>query len=174
MGLALRGTSTADTAVPRRRLFLLRFLTFWALGVSVVALLPEIEELATRGTVASLASACRLFGLHVSVTGPVIAIGPAAIAIIPDCTPIGPALALWAAMLAYPARWGRRAFGMSASLPALWAFNLVRVGSLLGILVAKPSAYDAVHSFLWQPATLLAVLGAFAFWVRVLPQDGGA
>lgn len=73
---------------------------------------------------------------------------------------------LVAAMLAYPAPWGKRAAGLVAGCALLYILNVVRLVCLYVVARYRPALFDALHVVFWQ--SLLVCLGALMFlaWVR--------
>ena len=69
---------------------------------------------------------------------------------------------LGAAMIAYPVSWRRRLTGLALLVPFVFTLNVVRVASLSLVLAYHPSAFDVLHTFVWQG---LLILFALAYWV---------
>jgi exosortase/archaeosortase family protein len=62
--------------------------------------------------------------------------------------------------------WGRRAMGMAVGALLLLTLNLVRIVSLYYIGIYFPSAFEAVHIDVWQPAFIVLALLFWVIWVR--------
>jgi len=151
--------------------FVVRLLAGWALGILALSLMPGIERGAVSGTVWSVGATLRGISLHPEITHTTIRLGNAALVIIPECTPLMPALLLGIAMLAYPtpARW--KLVGIAAGLLALWAYNVVRMLALIATLALRPGWFKFMHVYLWQSVTLLVVSALFLAWLRFAPPD---
>jgi len=148
--------------------FLGRFVTAWLLGILILSLLPAIEAGAVQGTVASLAATLRLLPVEVRVTPPVIHVmNRISVEIVPDCTPLLPVLALWAAIAAFPSSLGWKTVGAIGGATVLWIFNLVRLLALVPLLIWAPSLYSFSHLFLLQTAGLLVVCALYVLWIRL-------
>ena len=148
--------------------FLGRFLAAWLLGILILSLLPAIEAGAVRGTVANLGAILGLLPGEMRVTPPVIQVlNRVSIEIVPDCTPLLPVLALWAAIAAFPSSFGWKAVGAIGGAMVLWIFNLVRLLALIPLLIWAPSLYSFSHLVLLQAVGLLVVCGCYVLWIRL-------
>ncbi len=147
--------------------FALRFVALWLLALGIASWKLLADRWAVDFTVANLSWVLRIASAHPEVAGSSVSAGGANIRIIPDCTPLMPTLALWAAMLAFPASLRHKTLGLAGGAIAVWAFNLARVLALMGVLVWAPRHFHFVHVYLWQTGTLLVVLGLFVLWVRM-------
>ncbi len=70
------------------------------------------------------------------------------------------------AVLAYPVRWSARALGAVVILAIILGLNTVRIGTL-GLAVADPFWFDALHLYLWPAFLALASAGAVFWWMRL-------
>jgi exosortase H (IPTLxxWG-CTERM-specific) len=153
--------------------FILRFLAIWVLALLACSQMPDVERRAVDFTIANLVQTLRVTAVDVSVSGRTIDSRNASMRIVPDCTPLMPTLVLWAAMVAFPAPWRRKALGLVLGAAAVWLFNLVRVLILFGVLWWDPRHFHFVHVYLWQTGTVLVVLALFVLWVRLPARASG-
>ena len=111
------------------------------------------------------------FDRHVDVFGNVIqsTTNGFAISIEAGCNGLEPAIILIAAMLAFPAPWKHRVFGILAGLVAVQALNVLRVISLFYIGQWSVAAFEWAHLYLWQALIMLDVLIVWMIWIRTLP-----
>jgi exosortase/archaeosortase family protein len=149
--------------------FVVRLLAGWAVAIGVLALVPAIEHGAIVGTVGSVAGALRLAALAPTISGNTITIGTIAVRIIPECTPVMPAVLLATAMAAYPSALRWKLIGVAAGLVVLWVFNVIRVLALFGTLAWWPGSFKFMHVYLWQTVSLLAVSALFLAWLKLAP-----
>lgn len=77
------------------------------------------------------------------------------------------AMALCAGViLAYPVRWLRRISGAVIGLALVLGLNTLRIGTL-GLVVASPAWFNALHLYIW-PAVLILAVAAYVFvWMRL-------
>ena len=66
------------------------------------------------------------------------------------------------AVLGYPAPRRARAIGAAAGLLLILVLNTLRIGSL-GLTVASPRLFAALHLFVW-PAVLVIAVASYVFW----------
>jgi exosortase H (IPTLxxWG-CTERM-specific) len=92
-----------------------------------------------------------------------------AISIEAGCNGIEAAIVLIAAMLAFPAPWKHRAWGILAGLAAVQVLNIARVISLFYLGQWSLPAFEWAHLYLWQALIMLDVLVVWLIWIRTLP-----
>ncbi len=150
--------------------FVARFAAAWVIALVAVAFIPGIERWAVRATVASLSLVLRALSIHAIVEGVDIQLARGSLDIVPDCTPLMPTIALWAALLAFPssARW--KAAGALVGAAALWIYDLVRVLAMMAVIAWRPTWFDFVHVYLWQSVTVIVVFGLFLLWLKLEPR----
>src|SRR2546422_8936675 len=83
--------------------FIGRFLAAWLAGLAILALFPGVEQWAIHTTIQSLQIAAHMLRAECTVSGTYVKLRGVSLEIITDCTPVMPTLALWGAMLAFPA-----------------------------------------------------------------------
>ena len=123
---------------------------------------------ATAGVTAWL---LRLSGSHVTSNGSLLTAGDLRFAVVADCTPAGPLLLMWGAMLAFPATLRSKLAGMALGAVALISLNFVRLVSLIIIGLVWNQALDIAHLLVWQSVMILA---SVVFWVAWLQKTKGA
>jgi exosortase/archaeosortase family protein len=153
--------------------FLARFVTVWILGLFVLSFVPAIENIAVRGTVASVALCLKMLSFEALVMSPILLLGYGSLEIVPECTPLLQTLALWAAMAAFPssARW--KAIGMLGGAAAIWVLNVARVMILIGFIVWTPSFSAFGHVLVLQTLGLLLVLSLYVAWIQMYRRRMG-
>jgi len=73
---------------------------------------------------------------------------------------------LSAAMLAFPAPWGRRFGGIALGGIAIQALNIVRIASLFYLSRWNAAWFEWAHLYLWQPLIMVDVLVVWLVWLR--------
>jgi exosortase/archaeosortase family protein len=154
--------------------FVLRFVVYWLGSLLLLGSAPPIEDWSVRGTVACLrAMLAWLTGSAVVNDATVTAAG-VSFNVISDCTPLLPTSLFFSACLAFPATWRWKAVGLALGAALLWLYNLTRVLALFWVKARWPVAFEFVHVYLWQTATLIVVFLLFVLWLRAQPRDAGA
>ncbi len=112
-----------------------------------------------------------LFDAHVAAYGNVLqnTVNGFSVTIEAGCNGIEAAIVLIAAMLAFPAPWKLRLFGVLAGLAAVQALNVVRVISLFYLGQWNMAVFEWAHLYLWQALIMLDVLVVWLIWIRALP-----
>ena len=166
------------TASPNRRslLFLGKFLALLVAFYALVAWNPVNDAVIvpfTAGIARVSGAFLNALGEKVSVAGTEIRSGAFAVQIENGCNGIEAALLFGSAVLAFPAPWRRRLFGLAAGFAAIQVLNLVRVVSLFWIGAHRPALFSSSHTVLWQSAVVLASVLLFLFWAS-REQKAGA
>lgn len=82
------------------------------------------------------------------------------------CNGVEAMLILVAAILAFPAPWGRRLAGLAAGIAVIQLLNLVRVVSLFWLGVHHREVFETFHTAVWQTALILVAVAVFILWSR--------
>jgi exosortase H (IPTLxxWG-CTERM-specific) len=98
-----------------------------------------------------------------------------AVSIEAGCNGVEATIVLLAAMLAFPAPWRRRGWGIGIGTLAVQGLNIVRVVSLFYLGQWSLRLFEFAHLYVWQALIMLDVLVVWLVWVRLLPavpRDG--
>lgn len=109
------------------------------------------------------------FGGQAWVQGNVLTIPGFSVRILDLCNGVEATLLLWTAMLAFPAPWRYRLWGLLIGVLGVQALNLARIISLVYLGVWKPAWFHWVHWYVWDALILVDVLLIFLLWLRRLP-----
>lgn len=157
---------------------MLRFLlTFVGLQIALFAveLTRPVQEHLVLPWTALLAKACSalvtFFDAQAAAQGkvlfnPVTGFG---VSIEPGCNGVEAFIVLVAAVLAFPAPWRHRLFGLVLGFAAIQALNVLRVISLFYLGQWNTQAFEFAHHYLWQGLIMLDVLVVWLVWVRANP-----
>ena len=142
-------------------------LTPWAQTWFVV---PWTNALAAIAT-----SIVTLFDPTVVAVGKVIrsATNGFAVSIEAGCNGVEATLVLCAAILAFPAPWRHKAFGLAIGVVAVQLLNVIRVISLFYIGQWNLDVFEWAHQYVWQALIMLDVLIVWLIWVRRVPRGVG-
>lgn len=156
--------------------FMLLFVAF-LLGLFVFELLPPVERYVIEPFTAAIAHVCvwlvGVFDANAVAHGKVVQTlsGSFAISIERGCNGIEAVIILVSAMLAFPAGWKQRLFGIGVGFVAIQALNLVRIISLFYLGQWHPLWFEWFHLYLWQALIVLDALVVFLLWLRWLPRE---
>jgi exosortase/archaeosortase family protein len=84
----------------------------------------------------------------------------------PECIALQFLVIFAAAVLAYPASTRSRIFAIATATVLYNIFNVLRLASLFILGAISPSLFDLAHSYLWQVAGYILLLGGWLLWLR--------
>jgi exosortase H (IPTLxxWG-CTERM-specific) len=90
------------------------------------------------------------------------------------CNGVNVTFLLWAAVLAFPARWTMKALGLFVGSVIIQAFNLVRFISLFYLGQYSLSWFAFAHGYLWETLLILDTLVIFWWWVDRVSRPAAA
>ena len=82
------------------------------------------------------------------------------------CDALEPSWLFSAAVLAFPATWRRRLFGILVGVSLILTLNLVRIVSLYFFGVHTPAFFEIIHLEVWPVLFIIAALCTWLTWVR--------
>lgn len=82
------------------------------------------------------------------------------------CNGLEAMILLAAAVIAFPAPWGKRVGGIAVGGAAVQVLNLVRIVSLYYLSRWNAVAFEWAHLYLWQPLIMVDVLVVWLLWLR--------
>ena len=94
-----------------------------------------------------------------------------AVSIEPGCNGVEAMICLTAAIVAFPASWKHKLYGLLCGFLAIQALNGVRIISLFYLLQWDKEWFEWAHLYLWQALIILDALIVFIIWVRMLPEN---
>jgi exosortase H (IPTLxxWG-CTERM-specific) len=88
------------------------------------------------------------------------------------CNGVNVMILLWAAVLAFPAAWKLKAFGITAGALVIQAVNIARFISLFYIGQYSLKWFDFAHNYLWETLLILDTMVVFWVWVNRVTKRG--
>jgi exosortase H (IPTLxxWG-CTERM-specific) len=147
--------------------FLATFLALLVASYFLVASRPVNDAAIvpfTAGVARASAAVLNVLGEKVVVVGTEIRSATFAVNIENGCNGVETALLFGSAVLAFPAPWKHRLFGLLLGFAAIQAINLVRVVSLFWIGAHRPALFSSSHTVLWQSIVVLCGVLLFLLW----------
>lgn len=92
------------------------------------------------------------------------------VAIEAGCNGVEATIVLIAALLAFPAPWKHKLWGVLIGFVAVQGLNLIRIISLFYLGQWNMTAFEWAHLYIWQALIMLDVLIIFLVWLRYLPK----
>lgn len=90
------------------------------------------------------------------------------------CNAVNVTILLWAAVLAFPAPWKLKAWGLAGGSLVIQVLNLVRFVTLFYIGQYSRTWFDFAHGYLWECLLVLDTLVVFWLWVTRVFRAGAA
>jgi len=88
------------------------------------------------------------------------------------CNAVNVTILLWSAILAFPAPWRMRMFGLLAGSAILQSLNIVRFVSLYYLGQYSMAWFDFAHGYLWESLLVLDTMVVFWLWVNRVARIG--
>ena len=82
------------------------------------------------------------------------------------CNAVNVTILLWSAILAFPASWKSKAWGLLAGTAIVQALNIVRFISLYYVGQYNMVWFDFAHAYLWESLLVLDTMVVFWLWVK--------
>lgn len=92
-----------------------------------------------------------------------------AVSIEAGCNGVEATIILLSAMMAFPAPWKYRLFGIAVGFAAIQGLNLVRIISLFYIGQWNMAVFEWAHLYIWQALIMFDALIVWLLWIRMMP-----
>jgi len=147
------------------------FALFTVLGFALIYAAQSVLIAPLNRHLAWMTEKCvRLLGAHATSSGPAVTMHGFSVEIRSNCNAIYEVGLYAAAVLAYPASLRERLVGTLVGAGVLYAVNLIRILTLLGLGVLQYSWFEVAHLYVWQVLFLLVVATCWFGWVsRIRP-----
>jgi exosortase H (IPTLxxWG-CTERM-specific) len=107
-----------------------------------------------------------LLGTRTVAAGTIVRAQSFAIDIRNNCNGVFVSAIYLAAVLAYPASWKSRGWGIIMGIPIIYLINLARVVTLFYVGIYFPRFFDKTHVLIWQSLVIFFALLVWIFWVE--------
>jgi exosortase H (IPTLxxWG-CTERM-specific) len=166
------GAAPAKAGERPRRLrkettFVLKFFGLLVLLFASVAPQPmndRVVEPFTSLVARAGSAACRLFGEKTEMRGTMIVSPRFSVNIRNGCNGLETIFIFASAVLAFPAPWKTRLFGLLAGVVLIQVVNLVRIVTLFFTGIHFPRFFDDTHTVVWQAIVVLFGISLFVVW----------
>jgi exosortase H (IPTLxxWG-CTERM-specific) len=148
-------------------LFLVKFLallTFFFLAVAPKPVNDAIVEPFTAGVAKVGGRAVRIFGEPTDMIGTIIQSPRFSVNIRNGCNGLETIFIFAAAVLAFPAPWKVRGWGLLLGFLAIQAVNIFRIVSLFYIGIHWPKLFEQSHQVIWQAIVILFGVVLWIIW----------
>jgi archaeosortase B (VPXXXP-CTERM-specific) len=156
-----------------------RFLALFAVYLAAVGLLlpkitsafPDVTRLMVKATAAIEYALLALFTEQASLSDTVVHLGPFGVQIISECTGLFEMAIYTACVLAFPTSWRKKGIGLLFGVPAIYAFNVLRILCLLLVGRYANSSFDFFHLYFWQGTLILMITTVWMLWIYLVVRD---
>lgn len=168
----MKNDAAAPDAPQRKRLrpevaFLLRFALYLVLFFAATAPKPMNDafvEPFTTGVAKVGGFTAGLFGEDTTMIGTAIVSPRFAVNVRTGCNGLETIYIFFAGVLAFPAPWSRKLWGLVLGFLAIQLLNNVRIVSLFYIGVYFPQHFEDSHIVIWQAIVILFGVALFLLW----------
>ncbi len=112
-----------------------------------------------------------IFGINSKVVGWTIVFPNVNFSVIYACTAIFPIIIFIAAIMSYKAELKSKGLAILVGVPLIYLLNLLRLLVLSLVGMKFPSAFQFIHSFLWESIFLIFIILMFVFWVKKYAKE---
>lgn len=156
-----------------------RFLVLFALYLAAVGILlpvatkafPGVNRFMVTATAAIEYAVLALFTEQASLSGTVVHFGEFGVRIIGECTGLFEMAIYMACVLAFPTSWRKKGLGLLFGIPAIYAFNVLRILCLLVVGRYANSSFEFFHLYFWQGTLILMIASVWMLWIYLVVRD---
>jgi len=155
-------------ATPAGR-FVGRYVAVLSIGFLILALRPVNNHLVdpyTTFVAQESKVTLNLFGEKAQVVGQVLTSPRFSVTIFNGCNGLEAILIFVSGVVAFPAPWLRKVFGVVLGFVAIQVFNVIRVVSLFYVGILRPQWFNVSHVFVWQSLVIIFGVVLWLVWVR--------
>jgi exosortase H (IPTLxxWG-CTERM-specific) len=158
-----------------------RFLVLFAVYLGAVGTLLPIGIKTFPGVIRFLIKATAYmeyavlapFTDAVKLSGTTIQLGTFGVSIISECTGLFEMAIYACCVLAFPTSWRNRGLGLLFGIPAIYAFNLLRILCLLLVGRYAFSSFNFFHLYFWQGTLILMITSVWMLWIYLVVRNEG-
>jgi archaeosortase B (VPXXXP-CTERM-specific) len=126
---------------------------------------PRVIAFLVKVTVAIEYALLAPFTDQVTVTGTIVQFESFSVEIISECTGLFEMAIYAACVLAFPTSWRSRSLGLLFGIPAIYAFNILRIICLLVVGHYAYSSFEFFHLYFWQGTLILMITSVWMLWI---------
>lgn len=105
-----------------------------------------------------------VLGISTYVNGSILASEDFAVNVVAECLALAPIMIYSGAVIAFPASFKAKAWGIAVGALVLTSVNLVRIVSLFWIGAGYPEYLDFAHLLVWQSGMYLLAIVLWLYW----------
>ncbi len=109
-----------------------------------------------------------LFSENVSYAGQICTFQDFTVKIIDECTGVMEMVIYAAAVMAYPTNWRKKMWGIVFGIPAIYAFNVVRIILLVVVGAYSRPLFEFMHLYFWQATLIVIITTIWIGWLLLV------
>ena len=106
-----------------------------------------------------------LFSDSASYGGQICTFQGFTVKIIDECTGVMEMVIYSAAVIAYPTSWRKKLLGIAYGIPAIYAFNVIRIILLLVVGAYSRPIFEFMHLYFWQATLIIIIATIWIGWL---------
>ena len=139
---------------------------------TVINALPQsFTKQINENTARFLGLLLNAFNIPASTINDTVTEGGLAFKIIPECTPLFPAVLFLSFVVFHPATVRQKAIGLATGISALYIGNLARLALTFMVSRNDRRLFDVVHVYLGQVFTMFLVILACVLWLKWIARE---
>ena len=146
--------------------FLIFFIVLLTVFFVVFSLTSSLFDFLRVGTAYLTSAVADLLGMETKVHGSRLSMDTMDFEVIAECTGDFAVMIYAAAVVAYPARWKQRGWGLVLGIPIIFVMNVARMVALVYVALFHANSFEYVHSYLWQGTFIIFVILVWFLWIR--------
>ncbi len=134
--------------------------------ISLNSVNEKVIEPFTAGVAKASGITLDLIGQDIDMSGTIIRSPRFAVNIKNGCNGVEAMIIFLAAVLAFPAPWKAKFWGLGLGIIAIQFVNLIRVVALFLTGAYMPKLFDSSHTVIWQTVVILSGVLLWIFWAN--------
>ena len=132
---------------------------------------PGAIQFLVRATAAIEYAMLVAFTDQARLTGDTVQFGSFGVTIISECTGLFEMAIYASCVLAFPTSWRNRGLGLLFGIPAIYAFNVLRILCLLLVGHYAFASFDFFHLYFWQGTLILMITSVWMLWIYLVVRN---
>jgi exosortase/archaeosortase family protein len=133
--------------------------------------LLQLDRIYTGSVVWLSTHLIELIGIGVTSSGPFLHLHSAVMEVKFGCNGLEAILLFCAAVLAYPASWKQRVYGIVLGSTLLQFFNLLRIALLAWVLEFHRDIFDVMHEYITQSIMIVIAFVVFLIYLQYVNNE---
>lgn len=143
---------------------------FLIIGLKPIQNIIDLNGLYTQGVVFVTSKVLNLTGLQCTYNGSIISLPAISLDVKFGCNGLEAVMIYSVAVIAFPAGWKKRAFGILAGFAVLQVINIIRITALAYTGIYFKNLFEYIHIYVAQGLMIAASLGIFFLYLNYVQK----